>query len=204
MSHLEPLNTPRPLPASDCDIACQSPNRSRYLRVRRAKPTETFKQKTTTHAPTAFTLKAFTLNLRWTILHTFKAQRQYDFQSGTMNALFHVPHAANYQNIGSPLDHTKWLQHMDQTAQSQNPGIRTQAPMGYHLVAASNMSHKQLLFCFLLLFCFSCFSCFSAFLLFCFSAFPVSLLLCFSCFSCFSAFLLFLNPKKNLNLIKKT
>ena len=95
MSHLEPLNTPRPLPASGYDIVCQSPDRSRYLRAHRTKPTETFKQKqSTTHAPTAFTLKAFTLNLRWNILHTFKAQRQYDFiQSGTMHALFHVPHA---------------------------------------------------------------------------------------------------------------
>ena len=34
--------------------------------------------------------------------------------------LVHVPHAANYQNIGSPLDHIKWLQHMDHSPVSKS------------------------------------------------------------------------------------
>ena len=39
--------------------------------------------------------------------------RSYRFHYRFVIVLVHVPHAANYQNIGSPLDHTKWLQHMD-------------------------------------------------------------------------------------------
>ena len=39
------------------------------------------------------------------------------FRTSLQVAIFVVHVLANYENIWSPLDHTKWLQHMDQTAQ---------------------------------------------------------------------------------------
>ena len=46
--------------------------------------------------------------------------RSYRFHYRFVIVLVHVPHAANYQNIGSPLDHIKWLQHMDHSPVSKS------------------------------------------------------------------------------------